>query len=72
MWSTKCANGEVAMDGAKAWNSTGKCTEYSGVGLGGLYAAQKCGSGNQHAGRLHAIRDVIKSVFTLQIRVFTG
>ncbi len=40
MRSTKCANGGVAMNGAKAWNSTEKCTEYSGVGLGGLDAAQ--------------------------------
>ncbi|HEX7909133.1 hypothetical protein [Paraburkholderia sediminicola] len=34
--STKCANGGVAMDGAKARNSTGKDTEDGGVGLGGL------------------------------------
>jgi hypothetical protein len=42
------------------------------MGLGGLRMTQKCGSGNQHASRLHVIRDVRKSVFTLRIRVFTG
>ena len=52
MKSTKCANGGVAMDGAKAWNSTEKSTEYGGVGLGGLCAARKCGSGDQHAGQV--------------------
>jgi hypothetical protein len=60
------------MDGAKAWNSTGKSTEVGGVGPGGLRAAQKCGNCNQHACRLHVIRDDRKSVFTLRIRVFTG
>lgn len=70
--STKCANGGVAMDGAKAWESTGKGTEDGGIGHGGLCASPKCGSGDQHACRLHAIRDVRKSVFTLRIRVFTG
>ncbi|WP_162831470.1 hypothetical protein [Paraburkholderia caffeinilytica] len=36
--STKCANGGVAMDGAKARNSTGKNTEDGGDSLGGLFA----------------------------------
>jgi hypothetical protein len=40
--STKCANGGIAMDGAKAWNSTGKGTEDGGVSDSGLRAPQKC------------------------------
>ncbi|CAE6691158.1 hypothetical protein R69749_01794 [Paraburkholderia domus] len=70
--STKCANGGVAMDGAKAWNSREKGTEDGGAGHSGLCAPQKCGRSNQHVCRLHAIHDVRKSVFTLRIRVFTG
>ncbi|PRX34290.1 hypothetical protein B0G75_102320 [Paraburkholderia sp. BL18I3N2] len=52
MKSTKCANGGVAMDGAKAWNSTERCTVYGGVGLGGLYAARECGNSDQHAAQV--------------------
>jgi hypothetical protein len=40
------------MNGAKAWNSMKKCAEYSGVGLGGLDAAQKCGNNDQHAAQV--------------------
>jgi hypothetical protein len=70
--STKCANDGVAMDDAKAWNSTGKSVVVGGVGRGGPCATRKYGSGDQHACRLHVIDDIRKSVFTLQIRVFTG
>ncbi|WP_038457091.1 hypothetical protein [Paraburkholderia xenovorans] len=52
MKSTKCANGDVAMNGAKASNAMEKCTEYSGVGPVGLDAAQKCGNGDQHAAQV--------------------
>jgi hypothetical protein len=69
--STKCANDGVAMDDAKAWNSTGKSVVVGGVGRGGPCATRKYGSGDQHACRLHVIDDIRKSVFTLRIRVFT-
>jgi hypothetical protein len=70
--STKCANDGVATDDAKAWNSVGKSAVVGGAGRGGLCATRKYGSGDQHACRLHVIDDIRKSVFTLQIRVFTG
>jgi hypothetical protein len=69
--STKCANDGVATDDAKAWNSVGKSAVVGGAGRGGLCATRKYGSGDQHACRLHVIDDIRKSVFTLQIRVFT-
>jgi hypothetical protein len=70
--STECANGSVAGDGAGALNSTGRNAEEGGVGHSGLCVPKKRGSDNQHACRLHVIRDVRKSVFTLKIRVFRG
>ena len=70
--STKCANKGVAINGTDARYSTDKSAEAGGMGLGGLRTVQKRGSDDQHACRLHVIRDVRKSVFTLRIRVFTG
>ncbi|QQC62831.1 hypothetical protein [Paraburkholderia ginsengisoli] len=61
--STKCANGGVSMDGAKARNSSGESTEIGGAGLDGQRTAQECGSGDQHACRLHVIHDARKSGF---------
>ncbi|MFM0105109.1 hypothetical protein PQR01_16865 [Paraburkholderia rhynchosiae] len=69
--STKCANDDVAMDDAKAWNSTGKSAVVGGMGHSGLCATRKYGGGDQHANRLHLVDDIRKSVFTLRIRVFT-
>jgi hypothetical protein len=69
--STKCANGDVAREDAKAWNSAGKSAVHGRVGRGGRSATQKYGSGDQHACRLHVIYDIRKSVFTLRIRVST-
>ncbi|MGF6570213.1 MULTISPECIES: hypothetical protein [Paraburkholderia] len=70
--STKCANNGVAINGTNARNSTEKSAEADGSGLDGRCTVQKRGSDDQHACRLHAIRDARKSVFTLRIRVFTG
>jgi hypothetical protein len=69
--STKCANGGVARDDAKAWNSAGKSVVHGRVGRGGLSATRKDGNGDQHACRLHVIHDIRKSVFTLRMRVST-
>jgi hypothetical protein len=69
--STKCANGGVARDDAKTWNSAGNSAVHCRVGRGGLSATRKYGSGDQHACRLHVIYDIRKSVFTLRIRVCT-
>jgi hypothetical protein len=69
--STKRANGGVARDDVKAWNSAGKSAVDGRIGRGGLSATPKYGSGDQHACRLHVIHDIRKSVFTLRIRVST-
>jgi hypothetical protein len=61
--STKCANGGVSMDGTTARDSSGKSAEVGGAGLGGLCTAQKRGSGDQHACRLHVNHDARKSGF---------
>jgi hypothetical protein len=70
--STKCANKSVAMNGTNARISTEKSAEANGLGLDGRCTVQKSGNNDQHACRLHVIRDARKSVFTLRIRVFTG
>ncbi len=69
--SSKCANDNVARNGANARDSIGKGTEAGVIGLGGQYAARWCGNGVKHVCRLHVIHDVRKSVFTLRIGVFT-
>lgn len=72
IWSTKCANGGSVADGAKALKTSKESTKCGGRGLGGHCVPEKCGCSGQHASRLHANRDVRKSVFTLRLRVFTG
>src|SRR4051812_30760692 len=67
--STKCANGGIAKNGAGARNLRENRAADSGAGLDGPCGAIAGRNSDQHACRLHVIRVVRKSVFTLRMRV---
>ncbi|MFM0329151.1 MULTISPECIES: hypothetical protein [Paraburkholderia] len=56
--STKHANGGIAIDCAGARDSMENCAADSRAGLDGRCSAQTGGNSDQHASRLHVIRDV--------------
>jgi hypothetical protein len=61
---TTAATRNTAQSGAAE-----KCGETAGTNPDGPRTAKKCVSNDQHACRLHGIRDVRKSVITLRKRV---